>query len=147
MNLVDSSGWLEYFADGPNANYFATPIEDVNNLLVPSLCVLEVFKNVLRQRDENSALQAVALMKQGIILDLDISIALSAAKLGLEYKLPLADSIVLATARANDAIVWTQDVDFKNIEGVKYIAKKKEQLLSNSYKASHVKRKNDPNRK
>jgi predicted nucleic acid-binding protein len=122
MNLVDSSGWLEYFGDGPNANYFATPIEDIDNLLVPSLCVLEVFKNVLRQRDENSALQAVALMKQGTILDLDISIALSAAKLGLEHKLPLADSIVLATARANDAIVWTQDIDFKNINGVKYIA-------------------------
>lgn len=125
MNLIDSSGWLEYFADGPNANYFAAPIEDVDNLLVPSLCILEVFKNVLRQKDENSALQAVALMKQGIILDLDTSIALSAAKLGLEYKLPLADSIVLATARANEALVWTQDVDFKDIDGVKYIAKKK----------------------
>jgi predicted nucleic acid-binding protein len=125
MNLVDSSGWLEYFADGPNANYFAAPIEDVDNLLVPSLCVLEVFKNVLRQRDENSALQIVALMEQGTILDLDTSIALSAAKLGLEHKLPLADSIVLATAKANNAIVWTQDVDFKDIDGVEYIAKKK----------------------
>jgi len=125
VNLVDSSGWLEYLADGPNANYFAAPIEDVDNLLVPSLCILEVFKNVLRQRDENSALQSVALMQQGIIVDLDTSIALSAAKLGLEYKLPLADSIVLATARANDVIVWTQDVDFKDIDGVEYIAKEK----------------------
>ncbi|MEW6008007.1 MAG: type II toxin-antitoxin system VapC family toxin [bacterium] len=125
MNLVDSCGWLEYFADGPNAIYFAEPIEDTDNLLVPSLCVLEVFKNILRQRGENSALQAIALMGQGMIVDLDTSIALSAAKLGLEHKLPLADSIILATARANDAIVWTQDADLKGIDGVNFIPKKK----------------------
>ncbi|ODS32478.1 MAG: PIN domain protein [Candidatus Scalindua rubra] len=125
MNLVDSSGWLEYFADAPNTNYFAKPIEDIHNLIVPSLCILEVFKNIIRQRDENAALQVVALMKQGKVLDLDTSIALSAAKLGLEYKLPLADSIVLATARANDAIVWTQDADFKGIEGVKFVTKRR----------------------
>lgn len=125
MNLVDSCGWLEYFADAPNANFFAKPIEDIENLLVPSLCILEVFKSVLRQRGEDAALQAVALMEQGMIVDLDTSIALSAAKLGLEYKLPLADSIILATAIANDATVWTQDTDFKGIDSVKYITKKK----------------------
>ena len=125
MNLVDSCGWLEYFADAPNANFFAKPIEDIENLLVPSLCILEVFKSVLRQRGEDAALQAVALMEQGMIVYLDTSIALSAAKLGLKYKLPLADSIILATAIANDAIVWTQDTDFKDIDGVKYITKKK----------------------
>ena len=124
MNLVDSCGWLEYFADGSNAKFFATPIEETGNLLVPSLCVLEVFKNVLRQKDENSALQAVTLMQQGIVIDLDTSIALSAARLGLEHKLPLADSIILATARANNAIIWTQDADFKDLEGIKYIDKK-----------------------
>ena len=125
MNLVDSCGWLEYFADAPNAGFFAKPIIDTENLLVPSLCILEVFKSVLRQRGEDAALQAVALMGQGVIVNLDTSIALSAAKLGLECKLPLADSIILATAKANDAIVWTQDTDFKSIEGVKYITKKK----------------------
>lgn len=125
MNLVDSCGWLEYFADGTNAEFFATPIEDTDNLLVPSLCILEVFKNILRQKDENSALQAITLMQQGIVVDLDTSIALGAAKLGLEHKLPLADSIVLATARVNDAVIWTQDVDFKDIDGVRYTAKKK----------------------
>ena len=125
MNLVDSCGWLEYFANAPNTNYFARPIEDVENLLVPSLCILEVFKSVLRQRGENAALQAVALMKQGMTVDLDTSIALSAAKLGLEHQLPLVDSIILATAKANDATVWTQDADFKGIDGVKYITKKK----------------------
>jgi len=125
MNLVDSCGWLEYFADAPNANFFAKPIEDIENLLVPSLCILEVFKSVLRQRGEDAALQAVALMKQGMVVDLDASIALRAAKVSLEYKLPLADSIILATAKAKDTIIWTQDVDFKGIEGVKYITKKK----------------------
>ncbi|MGR3174936.1 MAG: type II toxin-antitoxin system VapC family toxin [Candidatus Scalindua sp.] len=125
MNLVDSSGWLEYFADAPNANYFAKPIEDVNDLVVPSLCVFEVFKNILRQRDENSALHAIALMEQGLVINLDTPIALSAARLGLEFKLPLADSVILATARTNDAIIWTQDADFKSIPGVNFVPKKK----------------------
>lgn len=125
MNLVDSCGWLEYFANGPNAEYFAPVIEDIENLIVPSLCILEVFKSVLRQKDENSALQTVVVMQQGIIVDLDISIALRAAKISLDHKLPIADSIILATAKAKDAIVWTQDADFKDINDVKYITKKK----------------------
>lgn len=125
MNLVDSCGWLEYFADAPNADYFASPIEDVENLLVPSLCVLEVFKSVLRQKGEDAALQTIAIMMQGRIIDLDTTIALSAAKISLEYKLPLADSVILATAKANNAVLWTQDADFKNIADVKYIGKKK----------------------
>ncbi|MFB3894881.1 MAG: type II toxin-antitoxin system VapC family toxin [bacterium] len=125
MNLVDSCGWLEYFADGPNAKYFTEPIEDIDNLLVPTLCILEVFKSILRQRDEHLALQAVAIMRQGKVIDLDTTLALSAAKLGSVHKLPLADSIILATARAFDATIWTQDIDFKQLEEVKYIAKKK----------------------
>lgn len=125
MNLVDSSGWLEYFADAPNANYFAKSIEDTQDLIVPSLCVFEVFKNILRQREENSALQAVALMEQGLVINLNTPIALSAARLGLEFKLPLADSVILATARTNDAIIWTQDADFKSIPGVKFVPKRK----------------------
>ena len=125
MNLVDSSGWLEYFADAPNADFFAVPIEAVNNLIVPTLCISEVFKRVYQQRGENSALQAVALMNQGQMIDLDVSIALNAAKLGLDFKLPLADSIILATARAKNAVIWTQDSDFKGMENVKYIPSKK----------------------
>ncbi len=125
MNLVDSSGWLEYFADAPNANYFAKPIEDTSNLIVPSLCIFEVFKNVLRQKNEGLALQAVALMEQGFVINLDTPIALSAARLGLEFKLPLADSVILAIARANNAILWTQDADFRNITSVKFIPKNK----------------------
>jgi len=127
--LVDSSGWLEYFADDPNADFFAPPIEDVDNLLVPSICILEVFKRVLQQRDEDSALQAVVIMQQGKIIDLNVSIALSAAKIGAELKLPLADSVILATAQANSAVVWTQDADFKGIEGVKYISKTSKRQL------------------
>lgn len=119
LNVVDSSAWLEYFADGPGAGQFATPIEAVSTLLVPTICLLEVFKVVLRQRDENDALQAAALMKQGQLVDLDSSVALAAAQLGVAHKLPLADSIVYATAREFGAILWTQDTDFEGLPDVR----------------------------
>ena len=124
MNLVDSCGWLEYFADGPNAAFFAPPVEDAENLIVPTICIMEVFKIVCRQRGEDMALQAAALMEQGKIVDLNDSIAISAAKLSLDLNLPLADSVILSTARANNALIWTQDADFKGIEGIKFIEKK-----------------------
>ena len=123
MNLVDSSGWLEYLADDPNAEFFAPPIEDAGRLIVPTINVLEVFKRVLQQRSENEALRAVALMRQGKVVDLDADLALSAAKLGREHGLLLADSVILATARKFGATVWTQDSDFKGLEGVSYIPK------------------------
>ena len=125
MNLVDSSAWLEYFADGPAAPIFAPAIEDVAELVVPSICMLEVFKRVLRQRGEESALQAVALMQQGRVVDLDSRLALSAAKLGHDLKLALADSVIMATARLYGALIWTQDADFKSLDGVRYVAKAK----------------------
>ncbi len=120
MNVVDSSAWLEYFADGPNAHFFAKPIEDTAQLVVPSVSLYEVFKRVLQQRDESQALQAVAVMHQGTAVDLSSTLALSSARLSVEYGLPMADSIMLATARAFGATLWTQDVDFEGIEGVKY---------------------------
>ena len=123
MNVVDSSGWLEYFADGPNADFFASAIENVAELVVPSVSLYEVFKRVYQQRGEDAALQAVATMLQGSIVDLDTSLALSAAKLSVEFKLPMADSIMLATAQVHGATLWTQDGDFKNMAGVRYIAK------------------------
>lgn len=123
MNLVDSSGWLEYFSEGANAEFFAPAIEKVEDLLVPAICLLEVFKRVMQQRGEDAALQAVALMQQGRVVELDASLALSAAKLGIEHRLPLADSVILATAQANDAVIWTQDADFENIPRVRYIPK------------------------
>lgn len=124
MNVVDSSGWLEYFADGPNANFFAPAIENVAALLVPSITILEVCKMVLQQRGEGPALQAAALMQQGGVVDLDATIALTAARLGVEAQLPLADSAVLATARHYDATVWTQDADFEGLPAVKYRARR-----------------------
>lgn len=125
MNVVDSSGWLEYLADGPNAGFFASAVEATGDLIVPSISIYEVFKRVLQQRGENAALQATALMQQGRVAELTASLALTAAHLGVEESLPMADSIMLATARAFDATLWTQDADFASIAGVKYIAKQK----------------------
>jgi predicted nucleic acid-binding protein len=123
MNVVDSSGWLEYFADGPNADFFAQAIEAVTDLVVPTLSLYEVFKRVLQQRGEGDALQAVAVMIQGQAIDLNMDLALSAAKVSAELKLPMADGVMLATALAHDATLWTQDADFAEIAGVQYIAK------------------------
>lgn len=123
MNVVDSSGWLEYFADGSNADSFAAPLCQVAELLVPSVTLYEVFKIVCRQRGEDAALQAVAMMQQGRVIELSSSIALLAAKLSLELKIPMADSIILATAQTHEAVLWTQDDDFKGLPGVKYFQK------------------------
>jgi predicted nucleic acid-binding protein len=124
LNVVDSSAWLEYFADGPNAGFFGPAIEATDELVVPSICLLEVFKRVCQQRGEGPALQAVALMQQGRIVDLDSALALIAAKIGTDTKLALADSVVLATARQADATLWTQDADFEGLPGLKFRAKK-----------------------
>ena len=122
MNLVDSCGWLEYFADGPNARFFAEPLRDPQKLLVPTVCLLEVFKRVLAQRGESAALDAVANMHQGRVVSLDSAIALTAARISLAMRLPMADSIIMATARAFDAAIWTQDADFAELPGVHYRA-------------------------
>lgn len=119
MNLVDSSAWLEYFADGPNADFFAPAVEKTADLLVPSLTLYEVFKRILQQRDERYALQAIAVMSQGLIVDLDSRLALAAAR-SIAHRLPMADSMILATARAYGATLWTQDADFKGMPGVEY---------------------------
>jgi predicted nucleic acid-binding protein len=123
MNLVDSSGWLEYLVDGPSADAFSAPLRDTARLLVPTICIYEVFKVVLRERGDEDALQAMALMKQGVVADLTPEIAILGAKISLEMKIPMADSIVLATARIHDATVWTRDADFDGIKGVKYFSK------------------------
>jgi toxin FitB len=124
-NVVDSSAWLAYFADEPGADHFAGAIEDTASLVVPAVCLLEVFKVIARQRDEGAALQAVALMQQGRVVDLDAALALAAAKAGIDYKLPLADSIVYATAGLVDGVVWTQDDDFDGLADVHFFPKKK----------------------
>ena len=124
MNLVDSCGWLEYLAGGRNADFFAPRIEDVKNLLVPTICIMEVFKRVLQERGELAALQAAALMHQGSVRALDSHVAMGAAKISAELGLPLADSVILATARASRAVLWTQDADFRRVKGVKYKARR-----------------------
>jgi predicted nucleic acid-binding protein len=120
VNVVDSSGWLEYLADGANAAFFAPAIERAADLLVPTLSIFEVFKRVLQQRDESQALQAIALMHQGHVVDLTASLALDAARLSHSARLPMADSIMLATARAYRASLWTQDADFKGLADVRF---------------------------
>lgn len=122
MNVVDSSAWLEYFADGPNAEYFSAPIEDTGRLLVPTLSLYEVFKRILQQRGESEALQATAVMQQGTVADLTAGVALEAARLSLGSNLPLADSVMLTTARVHKATFWTQDSHFEGMPGVRYRA-------------------------
>ena len=123
MNVVDSSAWLEYFADGPNAGEFAEPIADIEELVVPSITLFEVFKRIRVQRDLASALYAVAQMRRGRVVELDADLAVAAAELSAETALPMAGSIVLATARSEEATLWTQDGDLEGLEGVEYRAR------------------------
>lgn len=123
MNLVDSSGWLEYFADSKNAKNFASAIENTDELIVSTINLYEIYKKVLFEKDENSALQVIGLMQQANVIEVSSSIAIQAAKFSYEQKIPMADSIIYITAKVNDAIVWTQNNDFKNLEGVKYFKK------------------------
>ena len=125
MNLVDSSAWLAYFAGEPNAGFFAGAIEDDEALIVPSVCLYEVFKVVLRERGEDSAFAAVAAMERGEVVDLDSELAMEAAALGLEENLAFADSVIYAVAKKRDATLWTQDVHFRGKSGVKFRAKTK----------------------
>ena len=124
MNIVDSSGWLAYFAGEPNAKHFLAPLNDSVALVVPTVTIYEVFKVVLRESSENNAFQAAVAMRKGTVVDLTSSLSIAASKLSLEHNLPMADSIILATAKEFDATIWTQDSDFKTIDGVKYFPKK-----------------------
>ncbi len=123
MNLVDSSGWLEYLADGKNAKLFAPAIEMTNELLVSTLNIYEIYKKILLEKDENSAIQVIGLMQQARVIEVDSLIAIEAAKLSYELKIPMADSIIYTTAKLNKAIVWTQDINFKKLDDVKYFKK------------------------
>lgn len=123
MNVVDSSAWLEFFADGPHAAVFAIPLGEVDSLIVPTITIYEVFKVVCRQRGEDAALQAAALMQQGRTIELTSSLAMVAARTSLELALPMADSIILTTARLHDATLWTLDEHFRDLPGVRYFQK------------------------
>jgi predicted nucleic acid-binding protein len=120
MNLVDSSGWLSFFSDNCNAKNFLLPITNVNALLIPTIVIYEVFKVILRESGEQDALLAQAHLQQGTISELSTETALQASKISLEYRLPMADSIIYATALEHDATIWTQDEHFKDLKNVKY---------------------------
>ncbi|MEP6833911.1 MAG: type II toxin-antitoxin system VapC family toxin [Gemmatimonas sp.] len=125
MNLIDSSAWLEYLAGGTLPRQVAAAIENVERLLVPTIVLVEVTRRVMQQRDEDAALQVAAMLHQGRVIPLDSGIALSAAHFGVVHKLPLADSIIFATAKQFDATIWTFDSDFRGLPGVKYFARSK----------------------
>ena len=125
MNLADSSAWLAYFADEPAAGFFAEAIEDADLLIVPSVCIYEVFKVVMRERGEDDAFSAIAAMHQSTIVDLDADLAIEAAAIGLEEDLAFADSVIYTIAKKNNATLWTQDAHFRGKPGVRYRAKKK----------------------
>lgn len=122
MNVVDSSAWLTYFKGGRNASYFAEPVECLEDLVVPTITLTEVFKVIARDRDPETAMVYTAHMLEGRVVPLDESLAVAAAELGLVHKLPLADSIVYSTAKRFDALVWTQDSDFEGLDGVRFRA-------------------------
>ena len=123
MNIVDSSGWLSYFADEPSAKHFQIPLQDIELLVVPSITIYEVSKVVLRESGENEALQAVAAMQKGSVVALTTRLAIAASRISLQHRLPMADSIILATAMDGNATIWTQDIHFENIPGVNYFQK------------------------
>jgi predicted nucleic acid-binding protein len=120
MNVVDSSAWLEYFGDGPNASEFEPAIENLDELVVPALTLYEVLKRTHQIADESVALDAAAIMMQGKVVELDAMLALDAARLSLDTGLAMADAVILATARADDAALWTQDAHFDGMQGVEF---------------------------
>jgi len=124
MNIVDSSGWLEYFSGGPNAEHFLQPLQEPSALIVPTVTIYEVFKVVLREAGENEAFQAIAAMQKGTVAELTSSLAMNAAKLSMQHNLPMADSVVFATAISHNCVIWTQDSDFENLQRVKFFPKK-----------------------
>lgn len=123
MNIVDSSGWLEYLTDGPNAHHFQAPLQDTESLIVPVIVLYEVFKVILRERGENDALQVVAVMQKATVTDISPELAIDGARLSIELGLPMADSLILSVARKHEAMLWTQDSDFDGLPSVNYIAK------------------------
>jgi predicted nucleic acid-binding protein len=123
-NVVDSSGWVEYFENGTNADFFAPSILETRSLIIPTICLYEVFKRMSLAHGEDAALRAISFMVLGEVIDLSQAIAISAAQISIEHKLAMADSIILATARKHQATLWTQDEHLKDLPGVEYIDKR-----------------------
>lgn len=122
MNLVDASGWLEYFTDGPDAAFIAQTLQETDGLVVPVVTILEVFERICRQHGEGEALQAAAAMQQGVVVPLDTSLALEGGRLAVEHRVSPAAGAVLAAAARHDARVWTLDANLRHVPGVRYRA-------------------------
>jgi toxin FitB len=120
MNLVDTSGWIEYFFDGPNASFFSAPIEAIGELVVPTVCLFEVFKKISHVADQSRALRAIAQMRQARVVDLTADIALRVSLVSVQHRLPMADSLIYATAKTVGATVWTQDEHFRGLPEVHF---------------------------
>ncbi|PWU07585.1 MAG: VapC toxin family PIN domain ribonuclease [Verrucomicrobia bacterium] len=125
MNLVDSSAWLAYLAEEKNAAFFSEAIEAIELLIVPTICLYEVFKVVLREYGEKMALKIAAAMQEGKVIDLTGELALEAAAVSHEEKLPFADSIIYTIAKQNEAVIWTQDDHFAGKPNVQFRPKPK----------------------
>ncbi|GMU97477.1 MAG: hypothetical protein AMXMBFR51_02160 [Ignavibacteriota bacterium] len=123
MNLLDSSAWMEYFADGKNAKHFEPIIQDLKNLVESVINVSEVYKKISQHRDENSAIQAIAVMQQAEVLEITSQIAIEGSKISIQNKIPMADSLIIASARSVGAKIWTQDYDFKELDNVMFFKK------------------------
>ena len=130
MNVIDSSAWLEFFSGGPNAKIFLKPIQKSDELIVPSITIYEVYKVILRESDRENALEVYNAMQKGQVIELCAGLSLLAADISLQYKLPMADSIILSTAHQYNAALWTQDSDFKDLPGVKYFEKRYQPVVS-----------------
>ncbi len=122
--VVDSSGWIEVFTNGPLTDRFLAVLETEASLVVPAISILEVFKWVLREHSEALAIQAGAVMQRGLVVDLDSRLAIAAAQLSHTLRLPMADSIILATARAHQAMLYTMDADFMDLHDVELIMRR-----------------------
>lgn len=121
--IIDSSGWIEYFMGGTHRGHFRSMIHKVQDLIVPTITIFEVYKKILLQGGETHAITATSHMRKGHVIDLNEYLAIWAAKISKDLKLPMADSIILATAYATNSTVYTMDKDFKGIEGVHFISK------------------------
>jgi len=126
MNVVDSSGWLEFIANEDNAYFFSPAITDEENLVVPVLCLYEVFKRLHIQIGKDAAAQAIGFLYRGQLVEINDEIALEAALISVEHNLPMADSVILSTARSQNAVLWTQDSHFKDFPDVRYVEKSRQ---------------------
>ncbi len=119
--IVDSSGWIEYFVGGPNADRFSAAIERTEDLIVPAITLTEVYRWMLREATESDALAAVTVMKQGKVIPLDDQLSILSAEVGFRHKLPLADGIIYTTAKLHEADLITQDADMEGLPNVIYV--------------------------